>query len=71
MSDRPPRRLSPQLEQEARSVAQFKEAMAGSNFFLPERDLGEDLLVQLYDDGISTGLSFYAQLKSTSTGLLS
>lgn len=28
-------------------------------------DLGEDLLVRIYDKGVSSGLSFYVQLKST------
>jgi hypothetical protein len=30
-----------------------------------QRDLGEDLLVRIYDQGKSSGLSFYAQVKST------
>ena len=29
------------------------------------RDLGEDLVVQIYEDGASTGLTFYLQVKST------
>jgi len=65
MSGNRPRRLNSQLMQEGASLDQFKLALNGSNFFIPLRDLGEDLLVQLYDDGRWTGLSFFAQLKST------
>ncbi|TKD07903.1 DUF4365 domain-containing protein [Polyangium fumosum] len=31
----------------------------------PRKDLGEDVLVQIYDEGVSTGLSFYVQVKGS------
>lgn len=60
------RRRSHELEQERVSKKQLADAwdppwiVSGV-----DPDLGEDLLVRIYDDGGSTGLSFYVQLKST------
>ncbi len=60
-----PRRLSPQKEQEDRSRHQVGECLVGWNYNPIGEDLGEDVLVQVYDDGRSTGLGFTLQLKST------
>ncbi len=59
-------RYSPEQGQEGVSLGQFEERMAKLrwNVFLPKKDLGEDLQVQIFDKGNSTGLSFYVQLKS-------
>lgn len=61
------RRYGWQDRQEAESKAQFcgRLAKLGWNAMQPAKDLGEDYLVQIYDDGVSSGLSFYVQLKST------
>jgi hypothetical protein len=62
------KRYSPQAQQEDRSEGQFRDRMAetgvGWSVNRMGRDLGEDLVVQVYDQGASTGLSFYVQLKS-------
>jgi hypothetical protein len=62
----PPPRFGWQDQQEAESKADFAKCLAklGWNVMQPEKDLGEDYLVQIYDDGVSSGLSFYVQLKS-------
>ena len=60
------RRKSPQQQQENISRKQFEVFLEqhewGTYDIFP--DLGEDILVQIYEDGVSTGISFYVQLKS-------
>jgi len=60
------RRFGAQDRQEAVSKGQFcaRLGQLGWNYFQPEKDLGEDFTVQIYDDGVSSGLSFHVQLKS-------
>ena len=60
-------RRTPQQEQERRSVHQFCDFLEDYEWNTGEihPDMGEDILVQIYDEGISTGLSLYFQLKST------
>ena len=60
------RRSMPADDQEARSVGQFMERLAllGWKPQGPRKDYGEDYLVQIWDDGVPSGLSFYVQLKS-------
>jgi len=61
------RRLTAQQLQENRSREQLAERFDEYGW-LPEpitRDLGEDFLVRIYDEGVSSGLSFFVQLKST------
>ncbi len=59
-------RLSPEMRQEQDSLNQIRYWLKGWNPGSYERDLGEDLVVQIYDeDGSSTGLSFQIQAKST------
>lgn len=60
------RRYSREAQQEDLSEAQLKERLAALGWPANRlgRDLGEDLLVQVYDQGESSGLSFYVQLKS-------
>ena len=62
-----PRRYSTQQQQEQLAIAQLKVAFHGWNLNPIANDLGEDLLVQIYDDGRYTGLSFFLQLKSVSS----
>ncbi len=59
-------RLSRQQEQENVSRKQLAEFLETHGFVTADvnPDLGEDLLVRIYDQGVSTGLSFYVQLKS-------
>lgn len=60
------RRRSVEDEQEELSKKQLSDAWDPP--WVVERiqkDLGEDLHVRIYEDGQSTGLSFYVQLKST------
>lgn len=68
-SRKPNRRYSRESQQEDRSEAQLKERFADLGLGWPcdrlGRDLGEDLHVRIYDDGQSTGLDFYVQLKSS------
>jgi hypothetical protein len=66
---KPSRRYSRELGQEDRSEAQLRERLAEVGWPCDRmgRDLGEDLLVRIFDDGVSTGLSFYVQLKSIAT----
>ena len=59
-------RMSPQQQQENISRKQLGEFLETHGFVTGDitPDLGEDILVRIYDKGISTGLSFYVQLKS-------
>jgi len=59
-----PRRFTNQQQQERRAIGQITEVFTGWSINPFVHDLGEDLLVQIYDDGRSTGLSFFLQLKS-------
>jgi hypothetical protein len=61
----PPRRLSPQKQQEYISRAQLVEALDGWVCNPLGEDFGEDYLVSIYDNGRSTGLTVHLQLKST------
>lgn len=60
------RRHSPQQKQENVSRKQFEAFLEAHEFITGDMtpDLGEDILVRIYDKGVSTGLSFYVQLKS-------
>lgn len=60
------RRHSPQQRQESVSRRQFEAFLEAHEFVTGDisPDLGEDILVRVYDKGVSTGLSFYTQLKS-------
>ena len=60
------RRLSPQQQQENISRKQFEEFLEQHEWVTSDisPDLGEDILVRIYRDEVSTGLSFYVQLKS-------
>lgn len=62
-----PVRLSLETSQEHLSRDQLRARFSGFRWVAQDiqRDLGEDTLVQIYDDGRSSGLSFYVQLKST------
>jgi len=53
-------------DQEARSVGQFIDRLGelGWKAQGPRKDYGEDYLVQIWDEGVPSGLSFYVQLKS-------
>jgi hypothetical protein len=64
---KPSRRYSREQQQEDLSEGLFKARLAEVGWPCDRlgRDLGEDLHVRIYDDGASTGLSFYVQLKST------
>lgn len=60
-------RFSAELRQEHRSLDQLSERLDEYGWLvnvLP-RDLGEDVLVSIYDGGNFTGLSFFVQCKST------
>lgn len=61
-------RYSAQQKQENISKPQIEEFFESHNFITSPvtPDLGEDSLVRIYENGVSTGLSFYLQLKSTS-----
>lgn len=61
------RRLSRQQQQEYRSRDQLADRFDEYGW-IPDpisRDLGEDFIVRIYNEGISTGLAFFVQLKST------
>jgi len=60
------RRYSRESQQEDRSVGQIKERFAELGWPCDRvgRDLGEDLRVRIFDEGQSSGLEFYVQLKS-------
>lgn len=64
---KPSRRYSREQRQENRSRHQFCERLDEVGWIpsTVETDMGEDLIVRIYDGGASTGLSFYVQLKST------
>lgn len=65
----PKGRLAPEMQQEQESLNQIRVWLRHWNKGSYERDLGEDLIVQIYDDeGHWTSLSFNVQVKST-TGL--
>jgi hypothetical protein len=60
------RRLSEQQQQEYRSRDQLADRFDDYGW-VPDpisRDLGEDFIVQIYDEGVSSGLAFFVQLKS-------
>jgi hypothetical protein len=61
-----PRRLIEQMQQEDISRFQFEERLSkfGWQTSKPQRDLGEDMQVQIYFDGQATGVTFHTQLKS-------
>jgi hypothetical protein len=61
------RRLTVEAQQEYRSRSQFDERLTEFGWLVnaKDRDHGEDVLVDIYDGGNSTGLSFLVQLKST------
>jgi hypothetical protein len=59
-------RYSPQQQQERVSRMQFGTCLECAGWICDNLyDLGEDLLVRIYDDGVSTGLTLFIQLKST------
>ncbi|WP_437659435.1 DUF4365 domain-containing protein [Sorangium sp. So ce1182] len=60
------RRYSREVQQGDRSAAQFRERLADVGWPVNpiERDLGEDFLVYIHDQGTPTGLMFHVQLKS-------
>lgn len=58
-------RRVPQHEQEKLSRHQLAICWKEWSLQSSAEDLGEDLLVQIYAEGRSTGLAFYVQLKST------
>ena len=60
-----PVRLSRQLEQEQGSRRQFETCLPAGWICDRLYDLGEDLLVRIYEHGVSTGLTLFIQLKST------
>ncbi len=61
------RRLSPEQTQENISRKGFEELLERHVWVTADvsPDLGEDIFVRIYDHGISTGITFYIQLKST------
>ena len=62
------RRLSEEQEQEYVSRDQFASRLSEYGWLTEpiSRDLGEDFLVRIYDQGMSSGLGFLVQLKSVS-----
>src|SRR5437762_13978689 len=60
-------RYSTQAQQEDVSLGQVKARLAAHGWPADklERDLGEDFIVQIYDEGRASGLDFYLQVKST------
>src|SRR4051812_26037884 len=66
-SRKPGRRFSKEQQQENLSRRQFCERLDLSGWIPSgvETDMGEDLLVRIFDEGETTGLTFYVQLKST------
>ena len=58
-------RFGIESQQEQQSLTQVREWLAGWNTNRVENDLGEDLLVQIFDDGVASGVHFYLQVKST------
>lgn len=66
----PKGRYSREQRQEDRSEGQLKDRLVEVGWACDRlgRDLGEDLVVRIFDDGASTGLTFHVQLKSTADG---
>jgi Domain of unknown function (DUF4365) len=61
------RRFTVEQQQEDRSRGQFRDRLSDFGWAVNskgDRDLGEDVTVDIYDDGKSAGLSFFAQIKS-------
>lgn len=60
------RRFSIQLEQEKKSRLQLEERLTDFGWHLvsPNPDLGEDFIVEIYNEGQNTGVTFYIQEKS-------
>jgi hypothetical protein len=60
------RRVTVEQQQEGRSRAQFEDRLTEFGWIVNPivRDHGEDFVIAIYDAGNSTGLSFFAQLKS-------
>lgn len=58
-------RFSEAQRQEQRSIGQVIDCFSEWSVNRVINDLGEDLYVQIFDDGHTTGLSFTMQLKST------
>ena len=59
-------RYSPQQLQERDSRTQFETCLEPAGWICDTiYDLGEDLLVRIYENGASTGLTLFVQLKST------
>lgn len=65
---KPRHRFSIQKNQELTSKAQFQELISSVGWVsnIIETDLGQDIYIDIYNDGVSSGLSFQVQLKSTS-----
>lgn len=61
----PRRRRTAQQQQERKSRLQIAESWEDWPLQSNVEDLGEDLMFQVYSDGMFSGLSFYVQLKST------
>jgi hypothetical protein len=60
-----PIRFGPLDQQEQLSLGQVEACFEGWSMNRLARDLGEDFLVQIFDDGRVSGLHFYLQVKST------
>ncbi len=62
-----PRRLSNEQEQGGIGEQQIATRLREYGWLTTQvtPDMGEDLFVRIYDQGISSGLTFYAQVKST------
>lgn len=62
------RRLSPEKEQEELSRSQFAAFLKQYGWVVDDIlvDIGEDLLVRILDDGVSSGIAAFFQLKSIS-----
>src|SRR4051812_20106180 len=60
-------RLSWPAEQEELSRIQFSERLLLYGSWLTDKikDLGEDMLVRIYEERVWSGISFFVQLKST------
>jgi hypothetical protein len=57
-------RRTPETEQEQRGLGQVLSCFTDWKLDQPQKDLGEDVVVQIYEGGTSTGVSFYLQLKT-------